>query len=110
MPFILEVKPEPARPARRRRHGVDRDQFEIEAVTQAEQAIVGAHALVFAARRKRDSELMFQPRRAGIEVADGENKMIRYSHRWVPREYLGAGRGQVLGFRCTCPWPLPAGR
>ncbi len=60
---------------------------------QTEQAIVGAHALVLAAGSKRRAEVMLQPRRAGVEIADGENKVIGLDHR----------NPQVFGFRCTCP-------
>lgn len=62
----LAVEPEPARPARWRCRRVDGDQFEVEVLTEAKQAVVGAHAGVLAAGRERDAEVLLQPRGSRI--------------------------------------------
>jgi hypothetical protein len=88
-----QIESEPARPAGRRRQRIDRDQFEVETGTEAEQAIVGAHAGVAPARSQRHAQMPLQPRCAAIKIECSEHEMIGGNHRET----------QVLGFRCT--WP-----
>ncbi|MNL80817.1 hypothetical protein D3C87_2077610 [compost metagenome] len=70
------VQAEPARTLRRRRIGIDGDYFQVDAVGQAQHAVVRTHVRVRAAALGRDAQEVCNVFGTAGKVRRGDDEMI----------------------------------